>query len=175
MLAGRRTSTEYILTFFEGENIVSPPQNRRVCDGLVTGSLHPIDLAQCYGRKHGRRCSRGCFFGEAAKLGGPLPNGHSTCRLSGSRWRHPAAATVRQSPFLKTLFADSAIRAATPWRLQISCPASGADHKTRSFSASRAASSCRDSNLNSSSSCQRPALSFESTQLPTYSRLHYCV
>jgi hypothetical protein len=36
MLAGRRTSTESILTFFEGENIVSPPQNRRVCDGLVT-------------------------------------------------------------------------------------------------------------------------------------------
>jgi hypothetical protein len=32
----RGASNESTLTFFEGENIVSPPQNRRVCDGLVS-------------------------------------------------------------------------------------------------------------------------------------------
>jgi hypothetical protein len=94
-----------ILTLFEGENIVSPPQNRRVCDGLVTALfLHPIDLAQSCG---GAGTTIRPFSGSQA---GPR---RTICRL-GSRWRHPAAAALRQYSFLKTLFADPAIRAAIP-------------------------------------------------------------
>jgi hypothetical protein len=49
MLAGRRTSTESILTLFEGENIVSPSQNRRVCDGLVTARCTQLTRAMLAG------------------------------------------------------------------------------------------------------------------------------
>jgi hypothetical protein len=54
MLAGRRTSTERILTLFEGENIVSPPQNRRVCDGLVTALCTQLTSRNAVGEQ-GRR------------------------------------------------------------------------------------------------------------------------
>jgi hypothetical protein len=36
----QRASNEAILTFFEGENIVSPHLNRRVCDGFMTALFH---------------------------------------------------------------------------------------------------------------------------------------
>jgi hypothetical protein len=131
MLAGRLTSSESILAFFERENIVSPPQNRLVCDGLVTALCTQLTSRNAV-REPERRCSR--FWGGSQA--GPR---RTVCRLSGSRWRHPAAAAVRQYPFLKTLFADSAIRAAIPTgacRYPVRHP--GADHKPRPLSASHA-------------------------------------
>jgi hypothetical protein len=75
---------------------------RRSCDGSFCTQLTSRNAVGEQGRRSGR------FSGSQA---GPR---RTICRLSRSRWRHPAAAALRQYSLLKTLFADPAIRAAIP-------------------------------------------------------------
>jgi hypothetical protein len=147
MLAGRRTSTERILTLFEGENIVSPPQNRRVCDGLVTALCSQLTSRNAVG-KQGRRS--GGF--RVPKLARAERSADFQDRDGGIL----LAPLFGGTPFFEDAICGSGDQGSnSDRRLQISCPASRRRLRTPSARLTRA-SSCRDSNLHSHSlsSCQ---------------------